>query len=1416
MWQLTYNRLFMTIIPMLRTTQLFFLFLLSSILLCITPAYANDIFRNLTINDGLAHTDANCVAQDSTGLIWIGTNSGLQSYDGYELHTIDYYPLGQKIYESHNRVNAIECGTNRLWIGSDSGLTCLDLNTHQYISYTIIGNDHSVFHERILRLTVDNANQRLWILAQNAFCVVRIEESTNTLYIQDWENSSDAPKVYSKPVLHRGQGWVVSGNKLFEIGSSDDKINVKKIYSLSDIIGHQVASRSLFATDECLYLRSAQGCYKIPFTISGLDIHHISFIDFHKVDAVIPDYTSGSFVVDREGTLWCTYFGGLFKVTSPFTEDASIHIYLANNKNINFSQSRITSLFIDTYNNLWVPTMNKGLYYRSLTLSPFHSISKQKLLDVGFSRNDVNAVVAQDSVALWMIMEGGSLLRYDIQKELVERIPLSVTKGAADGLQTLTLSSDRQRLYIGLAQGLIVYEINTGKNYWLIGSASTIISDIISVPKVVEDRLGRLWIASWGRGVYCVKEPHTYHATVAYQLDIHTKPSLTSSLVLDLHVEENAVLLCTTNGLNKIWLNAQGEVRNISTYRANINSANSMSSDYLASMDQQNDSVYWIGTIGGGLNKVTIHSEKDNDYSAVVYTKNDGLTSNDCEIVYLDHEQNVWVGGNGIACFMPETKKVSVYESVDGLQSNSVKIGAGYKSANGTIYMGGIDGLNFFCPRDFVSNSYPVKLNFCDLYVNNKAVIPQEEYDGDVILPVVLNKTEHIKLTYKQNNFIISFSALGYNFSDRIMYRYRMIGYDKDWQIVPHSTNKAFYSNLPYGDYRFELQVSTDHGYSWLLQERTFRLSVFPPWWWTVWAKLLYFIIAVLITTVIIYQYNKEQRLKRENHIQELKRINDEEKYQSKMRFFMNISHELKTPLTLIMLAAERMAELDLSKECKTILVNCRRMLSLITELVDIRKADLGINQLSLSFQNMSELVNQLYTELSLWGEKKNIVIEYESPEEDIEMDFDRDKIGKLIINLISNAVKYTPKGGTIKLSLRTGMMQDIIPLYPVAHQEGEVSLEQPVCIFTIRDNGVGISPESIRYIYERFFQVKDVNLTHLGSGIGLAIAKNMVLLHKGSIIVSSERSVGTEFIVALPIVKEAGAPVANLSLFDTREFINSQYLEYIPSEDVATEGQTMIEHTSVEDYPTVLIVEDNKELQNVLSERLSSHYHIEIADNGKMGLEMCETLYPDIIISDVMMPEMDGIEMCRKIRENLSIAYIPIILLTAKGGDDSQIKGYESGADLYIPKPFSIRLLEVNIKRLLAQREKWLKQEQEPSIEKKEITGDGNSFETRLKQLIEENMGNPDFSIDFICSKLGLGRTKLYAKLKELGEQPLADHIRNARLEKAIYLLKHSDMNINEVMFTVGFINNSHFSKTFRQKYGISPSDYKKQCMNS
>ena len=1377
--------------------------------------HAKEAFLNLNIQDGLAHTDANCVAQDSTGLIWIGTNAGLQYYDGYQLQTINYYPPHQKIYKSHNRINAMGCSKSRMWIGSDSGLTCLDLNTHLYIPFTLIAHDPAIFNQRISQLIIDSTNQRLWVRTEKTLFAVQIEETTNTLRTIEWENDYNKQQGWSHKniVIHQGDVWITMGEEIAQLTVEDAKIRLKNKYALKEIA---TPITTLCATNDFLYLRSHQGCFRFAFSDKELDISSFSFIDFHQTNPEIPNDTYGAFTVGRDETLWCSYFGGIFEVKHPFTPNKTINQYLENNPNINLSQIRINSLFIDKYQNLWIPTMSKGLYCHPLSSTPFHYLSNSKFRTSGFSVNEISSVAVHGSEALWMIIEGGSLFYYDMKKEKLELISLPNSIGAANGLQTLTLSANQQKLYIGAYEGLIVYDIKNKKSKWLIGKQSKILPVPTSISKIKEDRWGRIWVCSFGSGVYCIKDIDST-PSIAYHLYDKSQHSIIANLLTDLYIEDNSITLGTTHGLSKIWFDEQGTIQNTSIYQANDSIPHSMSSNYIACIDQQNDSTYWIGTIGGGVNQIIIRSPHNNDYTATCYTENNGLTNNDSEIVYLDDNQNVWIGGKGIARLNIETNRIYVYNLKNISQNSSFKIGAGCKADDGTIYMGSTDGLCYFQPKKLESSfpTTPISLVFNNLYINNQQVISQTAYDGQITLPQTLNQTNQVTLTYKQNNFTISFAALGYNSSNQIMYRYRMTNYDKKWHIIPHTENKVFYSNLPYDDYVFELQVSTDRGVTWITPGRTVSFTILPPWWLTNSAKIIYLLVLISITIIIIHQYHKEQILIRENHIKELERINEEEKYQSKMRFFMNVSHELKTPLTLIMLSAEQIMETAKTNCVSVIWNNSKKMLSLISELIDIRKADLGINKLILTHQNIAILVNQLFSEIKPWAEKKEIKITYISEVTELKMDFDWDKIGKLIINLLSNAVKYTPQGGTIKVILKKARLKDIEPTYLIRHQEGEIKTNEPVCILIVQDTGVGISPESIRYIYERFFQVNSTTQAHLGTGIGLAIAKTMALLHEGSIIVSSERTVGTEFIVALPIFSNPGisAEQQGLSAFDAKEFINNQYSEYNLSEDDEVNGND--DYSDSTNLPVLLIVEDNKEMQTTLKERLQGNYQVHIADNGKEGLEICRKLFPDIIISDVMMPEMDGVEMCKQIRNDLSIAYIPIILLTAKGNVENQIEGYESGADLYIPKPFSIKLLKVNIKRLLDLKERLLKEELKITRrnigDKKGVKKDSKeSWEQQLDQIIKDNISNADLSIDFLCEKTFISRSGLYHKMKEYNLQSLPDYIRNIRLTRAAELLQDPSYSINEVVMEVGLINTSHFSKIFKTKYGMSPSEYK------
>lgn len=1412
---------------------------LLSMLLCLilsglNTLYGNEIFKQLTIDNGLAHTDANCIVQDSVGLIWIGTYAGLQSYDGYSFQTFDYYSTERQIFKSHNRIQSMACNKERLWIGTESGLTCFNLNTHCYAPF-YVKEDRAKYDSNLAvsKLYVDPSDY-LWIRNTQEMVVMRIQSDT----IQPLKWNSEEERIIGKSIsdlqFQGGMIWANTGDRILQLGICNEKITVLKRYQTHKLLQINEGVQSIYIINDFLYMRTGHGCYRI--SVAGGQLHEptLVFTDFHRIDSRIPTYTDGKFIVGTDGTLWCGYLAGIFEVRNPFSEMPSIQEYLRNTWDGKQSVRKTRDILIDRHNNLWIATSSWGIFYRALSTPLFKNISNLDFREMGYSQNEVVSITGQEDGKIWMIVEYASLFCYDSQFDRLSLIPLPKDKLQGIYLQDVEMSRDQRHLYIGTSCGVFIYDIYAEKLSQLLPANDPDAYKInTSIADLREDESGRLWIGTWGLGLFCIDNPFT-SPTLTLYLNTQTDPCILSNQISHILIKNQSVFLCTTGGLNRLVLSDTGKIKTLSAYQANEASiSTSMSTNYLASIDCSNDSVYWVGTIGGGLNKIVLHSECNNDYTATCYTMHDGLTSNDCEIVLVDKSGNVWIGGNGMVRLDIQKNRIYTYGFADGLQNNAFKINVSYKAENGTFYMGGLYGISSFRPDRFTHNAGIHPLVFTNLFVNNQRIIPNVAYNGHVVLENILDKTFKLTLNYRQNNFIVSFAALGYKLSEQIMYRYRLKGFQNDWHTLRYDNNEIYFSNLPYDSYTMEIQLSTDKGYTWNTSGKELEIIILPPWWLSVWAKIIYVIIIVLIVTVAFWQYNKEQNLKKENEIQKILIAKDEEKYQAKMQFFMNASHELKTPLTLILLAAEKLIGNDKSdKESKTILYNVKRMLALISELVDIRKQDLGLSTLNLSWINMSQMIGQLFDDMNFWAEKKHISMTYNAEDGDILMDADKEKIGKMILNLFSNAIKYTNEGGRVDISFKRGSQKDMSPCYGTIHVEGSLPPNVPICILTVRDTGIGISSESIHFIYERFFQVNGNSQSHLGSGIGLAIVKSVVLQHKGMIMVSSERMRGSEFIIALPIYELCRNNVAPESLiFNVRNFIDEQYNEFeLVQND--NENGSVIDDPNL---PILLIVEDNKELQLALKERLSSFYNIHIADNGRIGLEKCMSIFPDIIVSDVMMPEMNGIELCRRIKNNLSVAYIPFVLLTAKDTVESQIEGYESGADLYIAKPFSMKLLEVNIHRLLVQREQWFKNNTGKivsgnPIEKTknlEVSTDGEIdkekrviYDTeeqrilaeRLKKVIDENINNPDLSPEQLSSALGVSRSKLYRELKRIDGYSLSDYVRNVRLEKAAYLLVNSKLNIQEIMSEVGFINSSHFTKIFKLKYDMTPSDYKRK----
>ncbi|WP_417189033.1 hybrid sensor histidine kinase/response regulator transcription factor [Bacteroides sp.] len=1405
--------------------------LISGVLLCVlnlVPSFAftNERFHHLTVKDGLAHTDVTCLMQDYTGLMWLGTNGGLQSYDGYKLTTYDYYKGKDGIRKLHNRITRMDIRDNFLWVGTESGLLKFDCNTHSYVPFEVEAGNGNLLEHLVTIVSVSPDDGRVWVKSNRALYVITTDVTParcTEIKLAELQQGDEPGEVNS--IVHYGQNtWVCTGRYLFQFRRNPDEIEHVAIFDRAKLgVRERVMDRMLIANNH-LFLQTSGGLYRWKFLADNeIDRKSMRYVAFRELNEKVYGLAGNKFLIDKNGTYWGAHSSGLVEILAPFREPV-LKLYRKEVIDVySLSSEFISSFYIDRFNNLWIGTWGKGLNYRSINPSSFGLIVDNMGGSASLGDSFVTGLDKDPDGTLWILTQKGGLSHYDIEKGVLAHTGFPRLEINNRVFKKVLLDkADKNILYVGLIEGLIVYNRKNDKVRWVIGTnPAAEVNENINVSGLSFDSAGNLWVASWNKGLYVLNK-HSGGYRLKYHLGTEKGAygRILSRRISKIFYDEqkNEMFLCTNAGMNRLLLSEEGDIRKIIKYQTVERKLHSLSNNFIAAMDKQNDSVYWVGTLGGGLNRLLLKGIEDNAYEATVYDSSNGMSSNDIEIVLVDKEGCVWTGGNGIVKLDPVTGHTVKYDYIDGLQSNTFKFGSEYKGADGMMYMGGTEGLNYFYPYHVQTSVEDVNLLFTALDVHNHRIKVGQSYNGYVVLPKILDQMEQLTLHHDQNNFTLSYAVMGYQLSNRIMYRYRLKGFESAWREVSVKENRASYSNLDYGKYVFQLQASSDGGMTWSKQVKQLTITILPPWWMTATAKIIYLIVILAFIFILFYMYVHELKMKHQIYIRDMEKKKDEENHQMKLQFFMNISHEFKTPLTIILSAVEKLVTTDnVQQACySSISRNANKLLTLITELVDFRKTDLGIMPLKLVSGDIGEYVENIVAEFQPWASKKGIVMKMEEIAH-LSIRFDPEMVAKIIYNILSNSLKYTDGGGSVSVKVYRGDSGQVVPSFKYLHTEGLVQEGGEVCAIVVRDTGIGISQESISHIYDRFFQVESKTSSHLGSGIGLAVAKNMVLAHHGMIIVSSERNVGSEFIILLPLNLNAGMEDNRVIGFDKERYMLEQHLEYNYEELRQPDAAEDVEAQNQE-LPVLLIVEDNRELLLTLEAHFATSYEVLLAENGEEGLALCKEKYPDAVISDVMMPVMDGIQLCAAIRNDLSIAYTPVILLTAKSSVENQIEGYETGADLYLPKPFSMRILELNVARLIKHKRMMLAQPDSADTKQEEVTrelvlaGQDKVFLEHLNETVYENMSNPDLSVEFLCDKLGMGRTKLYATAKEVCGKPLGDYIRDTRLEHAAKLLRTTGMNITEIIYETGFGSNSHFSKIFKAKYGMTPTEYIKK----
>lgn len=888
-----------------------------------------------------------------------------------------------------------------------------------------------------------------------------------------------------------------------------------------------------------------------------------------------------------------------------------------------------------------------------------------------------------------------------------------------------------------------------------------------------EDNEKRLWIATLGYGLhyYDLKKKQT-----VYNPDFNE--GLNPWICCLHHSKDNQLYIGTYSGLYVMDLNNNTPCKKVLSRRIVLN------------IFEDHKGRIWIGGSDGlsVWDPQTIQSR--------TYTTADGLPSNSVYAIQEDHENNLWISTNsGLSQFNMANGKFTNYYVGDGLQGNEFSKNSTLKDPDGTIWFGGVSGITYFHPENITSFIQQWNIRITDFYLQRTSVKASTLSGGKPIINRPVYEATEFYLAHNDNTFSIEFSPLEYHTPERLNYVCSIN--DGEWVYVPNGINRYPFYNLNPGTYKFKVKAVDNGIYSDPIE---ISIHIAPAWWASTIAKLCYLLIALGIIFFVIKQainrHKERQKMMEHIHAEEIK--------EAKLQFFINISHEIRTPISFIINPLQKLMTTDNDPERKkhyhTIYRNSERILRLINQLMDLRKLDNGKMRLSHQETDIVSFIDDICEIFALQAHDKNISLHFHHDNiQTLSLWIDPHHFDKIITNILSNALKFTPENGEISIRLREVFSPDADG--PLKHHAE----------FVISDTGTGIAKEDIEHIFQRFYQASHKSDTHTGTGIGLHLVESLVELHHGDIVCQNNSDgPGCSFIIRIPIGKEH-LPVENLdeTPYITRNSLQHTYQETFETEESGTEdkGKRTKHH--------LLIVEDNEEIRHFISLELSSKYHIRTCANGKEALEEIFKKEPDCIISDIMMPEMDGLTLCRKLKGNINLNHIPIILLTAKVEEEDKMEALDKGADAYITKPFNSKILEKTISNLILTRERLKnaysgQQNHNDKLEKPEVESPDDKFMARIMKVINSYMSNPNLTAEMIANEVGTSRVHLNRKLKELTNQTTREFIRNSRLKQAAQLLSEKKQSINEIAELTGFTNPSNFATAFKELFGVSPSAYK------
>ncbi|MFZ5518917.1 MAG: two-component regulator propeller domain-containing protein [Candidatus Zhuqueibacterota bacterium] len=1387
------------------------------------------VFKHITVEDGLSQNLVYAIRQDRNGFMWFGTQDGLNRYDGYTFTIFQYNPYDSTSIAGHEIRALFEDKAGNLWIGA-AGLSRFEPMSETFVRFVHQPNNPNSLSNNNVQAICEDQNGALWIGTDDGLNQITLKQRSDN-------HRSTESTISFKQYRH-------------------DPQNPRSL-------SHYTISALLVDRHGSLWIGTNKGLNRALLTPdSGCDVAFVRYTSEAPAPCGIADDLITCLHEDRLGRLWIGTPSGLFRMNNG-GNGFSHYPFPAGIFNWRW-QGIIKAILDRADGHLWIGTL-AGLALFDTTTGAYQFIPHDCSDPAGINDYGILCIYRDHGDVVWFGTAGKGINRLNPHtKAFVHYGGLSQRSPGQHAFSVVAMNEDQYgTLWISANNRL--YHLDRADGKW-----REFESDMTPVGSMLMDRLGIIWFPT-SSGLW------EYDPTSRQMTRHRHNPDIDGTLPSDaicrvIEGESDAIWALTVGGMlcrfdrqsrrfttTKIpdaemamfysayrdpegifWLGSDaGLIRfnvndsSVHYYRNDPSKLSSLSDDVIYSIladPGQPQRFLWLGTAGGGLNRFDIRAEE-----FVHFTKKDGLPNDVIYGILPDRLGRLWLSTNyGLSVFDPQRSTFRNFDRRDGLQSNEFNRGAYFLNRKGEMFFGGINGLNAFYPDSIRDNPHAPPVVITDFQLAYQSVSFREP---DSPLKQPLSETKEIRLAHDQNTIAFEFAALDFTEPVKNRYAYKLQDFNPQW-VMAGTNRRATYTNLSPGAYVFQVKGANNDGV-WNEKGTSIRIIIAPPFWKTWWAYAGYLILGIGAVIGIVkgrvrrlekrtreletaVQQRTAEVVARENQLaiqaeklRELDRI--------KSSFFANISHEFRTPLTLILGPVQRLisevAELDVKHELRRIQKNAGRLLRLVNQLLDLSKLESGKMSVQARRGNIVPLLQGITMSFASLAEQKQITLGFHSEAEEIVLYFDQDKIEKIFYNLLANAFKFTPEGGSVDVAVEIPSPEE-----QRVQSEQRKTLATPNALraafiqITVKDTGIGIPADRLPHIFDRFYQVDHSSTReHEGAGIGLSLVKELVTLHHGSVAVASVEKQGSTFTVLLPLGREA---------FDQDEISDSvapTELMDTPAAIVAPDefDGKISESTSVSDDPKcttdeldtiVLVVEDHAEVRAYIREFLDARYRVIEAGDGAEGVVKAQAVIPDLVIGDVMMPRMDGYEMCQALKTDERTSHIPVILLTARAALEDKVAGLKTGADDYLTKPFEAAELLARVENLIALRrklrERW---KQTVLLKPGEIaaTPIDQAFLEKALAVAEAHLSVEDFSIEDFAGQVGMSRSQLHRKLHALTNQSASLFLRSVRLQRAAQLLKQRAGTIAEITYRVGFSSQAYFTRCFREQFGCSPKEY-------